>query len=110
MCLLERLYMGIHKEPRTRMYWNTKFNQGFYKPLQAIFPFAALSKSNDTAISPVLGVIKKGYYLLSNKIWCYRVEPIADLCYYIFSTWYLRWSGRHERLNSLRIKGENSSP
>ena len=51
--------MGIHKEPRTRMYWNTKFNQGFYKPLQAIFPFAALSKSNDTAISLALRVINR---------------------------------------------------
>jgi hypothetical protein len=104
------IYMGIHKEPRTRMYWNTEFNQGLYIPLQAIFPFATFSKSNDTAVSPVLRVIKKGYYLLSNKIWRHKVEPIVDLCYYIFSTWHLRRSGRHGRLNSLRIMGENSSP
>jgi hypothetical protein len=58
------IYMGIHKEPQIRMYWNTDFNESLIYTIASYISFAVSSKSNDIVIFLVLRVIKKGVSLI----------------------------------------------
>jgi hypothetical protein len=63
------IYMGIHKEPQTRLYWNTDFNQG---PVHTIASYISLRRFEQIKrychISCLENDQKKGYHLPSNKI------------------------------------------
>jgi len=73
------IYIGVHDEPRLNMYWNTDFNKS---PLHTIpthislcrfkqikrFCYILYSESNERA----------GYYLPRNKIWWYKLKPLAS--------------------------------
>ncbi len=73
------IYMGIHKEPRVDMYWNTDFNKG---PLHLIPSHISLRRFEQIKrychISCPISDQQRGYYLPSNKIWWYKVEPLAS--------------------------------
>jgi hypothetical protein len=73
------IYMGIHKEPQTRLYWNTDFNQG---PVYTIASHISLRRFEQIKrychISCPKGDQKEGYHLPFNKIWWYKVEPLAS--------------------------------
>jgi len=73
------IYMGIHKEPQIRMYWNSDFNKG---PLHSILSHISLRRFEQIKrychISCPESDQQAGYYLPSNKIWWYKVEPLAS--------------------------------
>jgi hypothetical protein len=78
MCLLERLYMGIYKEPRTRMYWNTDFNQG---PLHTIANHYSLRCfGQNKRYCPISRPERDQKRGISGryKIWWYKIEPLAS--------------------------------
>jgi hypothetical protein len=64
------IYMGIHKEPRIDMYWNTDFNKG---PLHSIPSHISLRRFEQIKrychISCPESDQQKRYHLPSNKIW-----------------------------------------
>jgi hypothetical protein len=70
--------MGIYKEPQIRMYWNSDFNKG---PLYSIVSHIPLRRFEQIKrycyISCPRGDEQAGYHLPSNKIWWYKVEPLA---------------------------------
>jgi hypothetical protein len=73
------IYIGIHKEPQIPMYWNTNFNQG---PLHSISSHISLRRFKQIKrycyISCPEDDQRKGYHIPSNKIWWYKVEPLAS--------------------------------
>ena len=72
------IYIGVHKEPQISIYWNTDFNKG---PLHSILRHILLRRFKQIKrycyISCSESDQKEGYYLPSNKIWWYKVEPLA---------------------------------
>ena len=72
------IYMGVYEEPQVEMYWNTDFNKG---PLHSILNHMPLCRFEQIKrychISCPENDRQKGYYLPSNKIWWYKVEPLA---------------------------------
>jgi hypothetical protein len=72
------IYIGVHKEPQIPMYWNTDFNKG---PLHTISEHISLRRFKQIKryyhISCSKSDQKEGCYLPSNKIWWYKVEPLA---------------------------------
>jgi hypothetical protein len=83
------IYMGIHKEPQIPMYWNTDFNQG---PLHSISSHISLRRFEQIKrychISCLDSDQKEGYHLPSNKIWWYKVEPLASALQVSFQLYY----------------------
>lgn len=73
------IYMGVHEEPQIEMYWNTDFNKG---PLHSISSRLSLCRFEQIKrychISNPKNNEKAGYHLPSNKIWWYKVEPLAS--------------------------------
>jgi hypothetical protein len=73
------IYMGIHEEPQIEMYWNTDFNKG---PLHSVQNHISLCRFEQIKrychISCSESDQRKGYYASSNKIWWYKVEPLAS--------------------------------
>lgn len=73
------IYMGIHTEPQIPGYWNTDFNKG---PLHSISEHISLRRFEQIKrychISCPESDQKEGYHLPSNKIWWYKVEPLAS--------------------------------
>jgi hypothetical protein len=61
------------------MYWNTDFNKG---PLHSIPSHISLRRFEQIKrychISCPISDQQRGYYLPSNKIWWYKVEPLAS--------------------------------
>jgi hypothetical protein len=74
------IYMGVHEEPRIDMYWNTDFNKG---PLHSISNHMPLCRFEQIKrycyISDIEQDQVKEYYLPLNKIWWYKLEPLALL-------------------------------
>ena len=74
------IYMGVHEEPQIEMYWNTDFNTG---PLHTIANHISLCRFEQIKrychISCPDSDESKGYHLSSNKIWWYKLEPLASL-------------------------------
>jgi hypothetical protein len=64
------IYIGVYKEPRIDMYWNTDFNKG---PLHSITNHILLCRFEQIKRYCYISNIKqdqvKGYYLPSSKIW-----------------------------------------
>jgi len=73
------IYIGVHKEPQIEMYWNTDFNKG---PLHSISSHISLCRFKQIKryyhISCPKSDKRNGYHLPSNKIWWYKVEPLAS--------------------------------
>jgi hypothetical protein len=64
------IYIGVHKEPRVKMYWNTDFNKG---PLHSIPNHISLCRFKQIKqychiLNPKYNQ-EQGYHLPSNKIW-----------------------------------------
>ncbi len=73
------IYMGVHEEPAIEMYWNTDFNKG---PLYTISTHISLCRFEQIKrlchISCPESDERNGYYLPTNKIWWYKLEPLAS--------------------------------
>jgi hypothetical protein len=73
------IYMGVHEEPQIPMYWNTDFNTG---PLHSIPNHISLCRFDQIKrychISCPENDERAGYHLPSNKIWWYKLEPLAS--------------------------------
>jgi hypothetical protein len=73
------IYMGVHKEPQIGMYWNTSFNKG---PLHTISNHISLHRFEQIKrychVSCIESDERNGYHLASNKIWWYKLEPLAS--------------------------------
>ena len=73
------IYMGVHKEPDIKTYWNTDFNMG---PLHTISNHISLCRFEQIKrychVSCPDSDESKGYHLSSNKIWWYKLEPLAS--------------------------------
>lgn len=73
------IYMGVHNEPRIDMYWNTDFNKG---PLHTVPNHISLCRFEQIKrfchISCPESDERKGYHLPNNKIWWYKLEPLAS--------------------------------
>jgi hypothetical protein len=73
------IYMGVHTEPQIEMYWNTDFNKG---PLHTISSHISLYRFEQIKqychISCSESNKQKGYHLPGNKIWWYKLEPLAS--------------------------------
>ena len=73
------IYMGVHEEPQIRMYWNADFNKG---PLHSISSHISLYRFEQIKrychISCPESDQRVGYHLLSNKVWWYKLEPLAS--------------------------------
>jgi hypothetical protein len=71
--------MGIHYEPQVEMYWNPDFNKG---PLHSITHHISLTRFEQIKrychISCPESDERNGYHLPSNKIWWYKLEPLAS--------------------------------
>jgi len=71
--------MGVHDEPQYDMYWNTDFNKG---PLHTISSHISLRRFEQIKrychISCSESDKQKGYHLPGNKIWWYKLEPLAS--------------------------------
>ena len=73
------IYMGVHNKPSLNMYWNTDFNKG---PLHSIATHISLVRFEQIKrychISNSEQDKEQGYNLPSNKIWWYKLEPLAS--------------------------------
>jgi hypothetical protein len=73
------IYMGVHEEPAIEMYWNTDFNKG---PLHTISTHISLCRFEQIKrfchISCPESDERAGYHLPCNKIWWYKLEPLAS--------------------------------
>jgi hypothetical protein len=73
------IYIGVHEEPQIKMYWNTAFNEG---PLHSISNHISLCRFEQIKrychISCPESDEREGYHLPSNKIWWYKLEPLAS--------------------------------
>jgi hypothetical protein len=83
------IYMGIHEEPDTSMYWNTDFNKG---PLHALPSHMSLRRYQQIKrychISCHQSDQSAGYHLPSNKRWWYKLEPLASALQSSFQHYY----------------------
>jgi len=74
------IYIGVYEEPHIEMYWNTDFSKG---PLHSIPSHISRIRFEQIKryyyISCPKSDEKNGYYLPSNKIWWYKLEPLASL-------------------------------
>jgi hypothetical protein len=72
------IYMGVHEEPQMKMYWNTDSNKG---PLHSITNHISLNRFEDIKrychISNSESDQAQGFHLPSNKIWWYKLKPLA---------------------------------
>ena len=73
------IYMGIHYEPRVELYWNPDFNKG---PLHSITAHISLRRFQQIKrychISCPENDERNNYHLPTNKIWWYKLEPLAS--------------------------------
>jgi hypothetical protein len=72
------IYMGVYEEPQIEMYWHIDFSKG---PLYSILSHISLCRFEQVKrychISCPESDERNGYYLPSNKVWWYKVEPLA---------------------------------
>lgn len=83
------IYMGIHEEPETSMYWNTDLNKG---PLHTIPIHITLRRFQQIKrychISSSESDNQSGFNLPTNKIWWYKLEPLASSLQASFQQYY----------------------
>jgi hypothetical protein len=74
------IYIGVYKEPQIEMYWNPDFNKGpLYTIINHILLYRFEQIKHYCHVSCPNSNESKGYYLSSNKIWWYKLEPLASL-------------------------------
>jgi len=73
------IYMGVHEEPQTEIYWNMDFNKG---PLHPITTHISLNRFEQIKrfchISCLDNDERNGFHLPTNKVWWYKLEPLAS--------------------------------
>ena len=73
------IYMGVYKEPKIEIYWNTDFNKG---PLYTISNYILFYQFEQIKRNCYISCPKSdennGYHLPSNKIWWYKLKPLAS--------------------------------
>ena len=83
------IYMGVHEEPEVSLYWNTDFNIG---PIHSIPTHISLRRFQQIKrychISCPESDEQNGYHLPSNKVWWYKVEPLASALQASFQRYY----------------------
>jgi hypothetical protein len=83
------IYMGVHEEPQIEMYWNTDLSKG---PLHTILNHISLCRFEQIKrychISCPESDERNGYHLPSNKVWWYKVEPLASALQASFQRYY----------------------
>jgi Transposase IS4 len=83
------IYMGVHEEPQIEMYWHTDFSKG---PLHSILSHISLCRFEQVKrychISCPESDERNGYHLPSNKVWWYKVEPLASALQASFQRYY----------------------
>jgi hypothetical protein len=71
--------MGVHYEPHIELYWNSDFNKG---PLHTISRYMPIMRFQQLKrycyISCSESDERNGYQLPINKIWWYKLEPLAS--------------------------------
>jgi hypothetical protein len=73
------IYMGVHKEPDIKIYWNMDFNTGsLYTISNHILLCCFEQIKRYCYISCPESDKRNGYHLGSNKVWWYKVEPLAS--------------------------------
>jgi hypothetical protein len=83
------IYMGVHKEPQTPMYWNSDFNKGPVHPLPAHISLRRFEQIKRYChISCAESDQKAGYHLPKNKMWWYKLEPLASALQASFQQYY----------------------
>jgi len=72
------IYIAVHEEPAIEMYWNDDFTKG---PLHTITTLILLNSFKQIKrfchISGPESDERAGYHLPKNKIWWYKLEPLA---------------------------------
>jgi Transposase IS4 len=83
------IYMGIHKEPRLSMYWNSDPNKG---PIHTIISHLSLTRFEQIKrychISDSHSDKVAGLDLPTNKRWWYKLEPLASSLQASFQEYY----------------------
>jgi hypothetical protein len=83
------IYIGVYEEPDIKTYWNTDFNTG---PLHTISNHISLCRFEQIKrychISCPESDERNGYHLGSNKVWWYKVEPLASALQASFRRYY----------------------
>lgn len=83
------IYMGVHKEPEVSVYWNTDLNTG---PIHSISTHISLRRFQQIKrychISSEQSDKTKGLHLPDNKIWWYKLEPLASSLQRSFQYYY----------------------
>jgi hypothetical protein len=74
------IYMGVHTEPQIEMYWNSDFNKG---PLHSITSHISRNRFEQIKrychISCPISDEQNRNHLPSNKVWWYKLEPLASI-------------------------------
>jgi hypothetical protein len=83
------IYMGVHSEPNTALYWNTDPARG---PIHTIPSYLSLRRFEQIKrylhISCAETDMSKGMNDPNNKIWWYKVEPLASSLQATFQQYY----------------------
>jgi hypothetical protein len=83
------IYMGVHEEPNIPLYWNTDQNKG---PVHTIPKHISQRRFEQIKrychVSCAESDVQKGYNLPSNKIWWYKLEPLASSLQASFQQYY----------------------
>jgi hypothetical protein len=73
------IYMGVHEEPQIEMYWNSDFQRG---PLHPVSQHITLCRFEQIKRYCHISCIESdecaGYHLPANRIWWYKMEPLAS--------------------------------
>ncbi|OCK99140.1 uncharacterized protein K441DRAFT_653614, partial [Cenococcum geophilum 1.58] len=73
------IYIGVHEEPQIEMYWNLDFNKG---PLYSIISHISRCRFKQIKrychISCPKSNKRNRYHLPSNKVWWYKLKPLAS--------------------------------
>jgi hypothetical protein len=89
MFLSTIIYIRVHEEPQIEIYWNTDFNRG---PLYTISNHISLYRFQQIKqyyhISCFKSDENNGYHLPFNKIWWYKLEPLASALQASFQRYY----------------------
>jgi Transposase IS4 len=73
------LYMGVHYEPHIELYWNSDFNKGPLHTISSHMPIMRFQQLKRYChISYSESDERNGYQLPTNKIWWYKLEPLAS--------------------------------
>jgi hypothetical protein len=83
------IYMGIHLEPETSWYWNTDITKGLIHSIPSHLPLRQFQQiKRYLHISCSKTDKSQGYDLPNNKVWWYKIEPLASRLQASFRRYY----------------------